>query len=148
MSGPGLGAPCKRLARGELHCRWRKSVSRTIQPARRRKRGGRRVTVDCDQHMPDVIGIDHIYVTVSDMQVSERFYDAVMGALGFRKNEFVLGGDRHVQYYNRHFGYVLRPARSLRSHDPYASGLHHFCLRVASENDVREAAKKLEEAKI
>jgi catechol 2,3-dioxygenase-like lactoylglutathione lyase family enzyme len=98
--------------------------------------------------MPDVIGIDHIYVTVSDMRVSERFYDAVMGALGFRKNEFVIGGDKHIQYYNRHFGYVLRPARSLRTHDPYAPGLHHFCLRVASENDVREAAKKLEEAKI
>jgi catechol 2,3-dioxygenase-like lactoylglutathione lyase family enzyme len=98
--------------------------------------------------MPDVIGIDHIYVTVSDMQASERFYDAVMSALGFRKNEFVIGGDKHIQYYNRHFGYVLRPARSLRTHDPYAPGLHHFCLRVASENDVREAAKKLEEAKI
>jgi catechol 2,3-dioxygenase-like lactoylglutathione lyase family enzyme len=98
--------------------------------------------------MPDVIGIDHIYVTVSDMRVSERFYDAVMGALGFRKNEFVIGGDKHIQYYNRHFGYVLRPARSLRNHDPYAPGFHHFCLRVASENDVRDAAKKLEEANI
>jgi catechol-2,3-dioxygenase len=81
------------------------------------------------------------------MRASERFYDAVLGALGFRKTSSSLA-DVHIQYYNRHFGYVLRPARSLRTHDPYAPGLHHFCLRVDSENDVREAAKRLEEAKI
>ena len=98
--------------------------------------------------MPDIIGIDHIYVTVSNMKASEKFYDAVMGALGFRKNEFLIGGEQHIQYYNRHFGYVLRPARSQSAHDPYAPGLHHFCLRVASEDDVREAARKLEQANI
>ncbi len=66
-----------------------------------------------------------------------------MKVLGFRKNEFKLRGERHVQYYNRHFGYVLRPARVEQSHDPYSPGLHHFCLRVESEEEVKEATEAL-----
>lgn len=98
--------------------------------------------------MPEIIGIDHIYVTVSDMERSERFYDAVMAALGFRKNEFAMGSERHVQYYNRHFGYVLRPAQSAGVHDPYAPGLHHLCFRVERDEDVKEAARMLAGANI
>jgi len=70
----------------------------------------------------EIIGIDHVYVAISDLERSARFYDAVTEVLGFRKNRFQIGGERHVQYYNRHFGYVLRPARAARAHDPYASG--------------------------
>ena len=60
--------------------------------------------------MTEVTGIDHIYITVSDMARSQAFYDKVMPVLGFRTNRFEINGDPHVQYYNRHFGYVLRPA--------------------------------------
>lgn len=95
--------------------------------------------------MPDVIGIDHIYLTVSDLGRAEAFYDVVMGVLGFRKSRFALHGEPHVQYYNRHFGYVLRPARRLQPHDPYAPGLHHFCMRVADEAALRETARQLKE---
>lgn len=98
--------------------------------------------------MPDILGIDHIYITVCDMQKSESFYDAVMEILGFRKSQFQFKGEPHIQYYNRHFGYVLRPAHSKTSHDPYAPGLHHFCLRVEGEAEVIEAAKKLKEKNI
>ena len=59
--------------------------------------------------MPEVIGVDHIYVSVSNIERSQVFYDKLfLGALKFRKSNFVLAGDPHVQYYNRHFGYVLR----------------------------------------
>jgi glyoxylase I family protein len=45
--------------------------------------------------MTDVIGIDHIYVSVSDFGRSEAFYDLVLGkVLGFRKNKFALDGGR------------------------------------------------------
>lgn len=98
--------------------------------------------------MPEVIGIDHIYITVSDLAKSERFYDAVMKVLGFRKNLFDLDGEKHIQYYNRHFGYVLRPARSLESHNSYAPGLHHLCFRVTTEKEVAEAAHGLSERNI
>jgi catechol 2,3-dioxygenase-like lactoylglutathione lyase family enzyme len=94
--------------------------------------------------MTDVIGIDHIYITVSDLAESERFYDRVMlETLGFRKNKFTLAGDPHIQYFNRHFGFVLRPARVPARHEPYAPGLHHFCLRVDSAADVHSVAHRL-----
>jgi glyoxylase I family protein len=94
--------------------------------------------------MTEVIGIDHIYVAVSDLDRSELFYDcALVDVLGFRKNKFSLNGDGHVQYFNRHFGYVLRPSRGSRNHDPYTSGLHHFCFRVDSISEVVEVANRL-----
>jgi len=92
----------------------------------------------------EVTGIDHIYITVSDLGVSETFYDRVLlEALGFRKNRFALGGDPHVQYFNQQFGFVLRPARAKSKHDSYAPGLHHFCLRVDSTADVQAVAARL-----
>ncbi len=94
--------------------------------------------------MLEVFGIDHIYLTVSDLGVSERFYDRVMvETLGFRKNKFALGGDPHVQYFNRQFAIVLRPARVPTRHEPYSPGLHHLCLRVGSAADVKTAAEDL-----
>jgi catechol 2,3-dioxygenase-like lactoylglutathione lyase family enzyme len=98
--------------------------------------------------MPEVIGIDHIYISVSDLARSVAFYDLVMPILGFRKNTFSIGGDPHVQYFNRHFGYVLRPAKARHAHDPYAPGLHHLCLRVEQPADVDEVAGMLREAGI
>lgn len=93
--------------------------------------------------MPDIIGIDHIYLSVSDMPRSEAFYDVVMGILNFRKSRFQFDAEKHIQYYNRHFGVVLRPARLANPHTPYAPGLHHLCLRVEGEQHVQEAARKL-----
>jgi glyoxylase I family protein len=98
--------------------------------------------------MIEIIGIDHIYITVSDIARSEAFYNRVMAALGFRKNAFTIDGDAHIQYFNRHFGYVLRPSRSANSHEPYAPGLHHLCLRVDSIADVVSCAAELRAAGI
>ena len=94
--------------------------------------------------MTEVTGIDHIYIAVSDLDRAETFYDrAFMQALGFRKNTFTLGGDSHIQYFNRHFGYLLRPARNRSTHDSYAPGLHHLCLRVDSAADVAAVSARL-----
>ena len=57
-----------------------------------------------DPTSTEVIGIDHIYIAVSDVALSEKFYDRVMGILGFRKNTFPNDGVHHIQYYNRHLG--------------------------------------------
>lgn len=95
--------------------------------------------------MPEIIGIDHIYLTVPDLERSEKFYDVVMEILGFRKSRFQLDAEKHIQYYNRHFGVVLRPARVTDQHNPYAPGLHHLCLRVEDEQDVQEIAGTLRE---
>jgi catechol 2,3-dioxygenase-like lactoylglutathione lyase family enzyme len=99
--------------------------------------------------MTEVTGIDHIYITVSDLDRSEGFYDKLLlNTLGFRKNKFVLDGEPHVQYSNRHFGYVLRPSHKLSAHDAYTPGLHHFCLRVDSIEEVVAVAAQLRAAGI
>ena len=94
----------------------------------------------------EIIGIDHIYIAVSDLRRSETFYDHVMRILGFRKNTFTNEGDPHIQYFNRHFGFVLRPARSGHgAHDPLSPGLHHFCFRVEDAATVDAIASRFAE---
>ncbi len=93
-----------------------------------------------------VIGIDHIYITVSDLRRSEKFYDRVMRLLDFRKGTDPIDGEPHVHYYNRDLQLTLRPARPAKpAHDPYAPGLHHICLRVADREAVDAAARGLTE---
>jgi len=42
-----------------------------------------------------------------------------------------------VHYYNREFGFTLRPARAgTRPHEPYSPGLHHLCFRARAREDV------------
>ncbi len=48
----------------------------------------------------EVIGIDHIYLAVSDLQRSEAYYDRIMPLLGFRKNSFQNEGDLHIRVVN------------------------------------------------
>ncbi|OYT87046.1 MAG: hypothetical protein CFE46_12540 [Burkholderiales bacterium PBB6] len=91
-------------------------------------------------------GIDHIYLSVSELPRSEAFYDLLLGeVLGHRKNRFALNGEPHVQYFNAHFGVVLRPARVQQVHQPYAPGLHHLCLRVDQASEVRAVAQALQQ---
>lgn len=92
----------------------------------------------------EVLGIDHVYLSVRDLAASEAFYDGVMRVLGYRKATSTIAGDPHVHYYNRQFGFSLRPARAgTPAHDPYAPGLHHFCFRVEDEAAVDRAAAEL-----
>lgn len=93
----------------------------------------------------EVLGIEHIYLTVSSLTLSEPFYDVLLvDVLGFRKSKFAFGDEPHINYYNRHFGLVLRPARSANRHDSYSPGLHHLCLRVETQSDVRRAWESLQ----
>jgi glyoxylase I family protein len=92
----------------------------------------------------EVTGIDHIYLNVRDLEVSERFYDQLLcNTLGFRKNHFEFNATAHINYFNRHFGFVLRPAKSHLAHDPLAPGLQHFCLRVETIAQVHRVAEQL-----
>ena len=53
--------------------------------------------------MPDVIGIDHVYIAVADLAESESFYDQLLlEILGFRKKSFELSGEPHIQYFNKY----------------------------------------------
>ena len=91
----------------------------------------------------EVIGLDHIYLAVSDMDRAERFYDQVMQVLGFRKGDKSIDGDVHAHYFNRSLQVSIRPARSRAFHDPYAPGLHHLCFQLGTREDVDAAAVAL-----
>ncbi len=98
--------------------------------------------------MAEVTGFDHIYITVSDLTLSQKYYDSLMPILGFKKSVFHIDDETHINYYNRFFGLVLRPARSNVSHNPYAPGLHHACLRVNDIAEVNEIYAALQDCGI
>ena len=83
--------------------------------------------------------VDHIYLTVSDLDQSEIFYDKVMNALDFKKGIAPIDGEPHFHYFNRHLQISIRPARTKSAFDAYAPGLHHICLEVSSEPEVDQA---------
>ncbi|MEM7018293.1 MAG: VOC family protein [Pseudomonadota bacterium] len=92
----------------------------------------------------NITGLDHIYLTVSDFGVSERFYDDVMEALGFRKGDSPIGGDPHAHYIRPTLQISIRPAKNISAkYDAYSPGLHHLCLQAASNSDIDEAYEKL-----
>jgi glyoxylase I family protein len=92
---------------------------------------------------PRIVGLDHVYLSVTDIARSELFYDGVMAALGFRKGDKEIAGERHAHYFNPHLQITIRPARSPHRSDPYRAGLHHLCLQVADERGVEETHARL-----
>ncbi|MBI1262428.1 MAG: bleomycin resistance protein [Rhizobiales bacterium] len=91
-----------------------------------------------------VVGLDHIYLTVSDMARSEAWYDKVLGLLDFRKSDFTIANTPHRHYFNPVMQITIRPAREgFTPHDSYSPGLHHLCLQVASNEDVDRLAAAL-----
>lgn len=87
----------------------------------------------------EVVGLDHVYVTVADFARSEPFYDRLMAFLGFRKTDRRIADEPHAHYVNRVLQYSIRPARGGRvGHDPYAPGLHHVCFQVPDRAAVDE----------
>ncbi|HEX2590641.1 MAG TPA: VOC family protein [Rhizomicrobium sp.] len=95
----------------------------------------------------EVIGVDHIYLTVSDFAKAEAFYDKVLALLDYRKLDAPIGGDQHRHYFNKVMQISIRPARG-GAHDPYAPGLHHLCLQLADNTAIDNAARLLREATI
>ncbi len=92
----------------------------------------------------EVSGIDHLYLTVSHLQQSEAFYDALFRLLDFRKGTDPVGGEPHIHYYNRVLQMTLRPAREGKPpHDQFAPGLHHICLRVRDVATIDAIAQEL-----
>ncbi len=93
----------------------------------------------------EVLGLDHIYIAVSDLAQSSAFYDGVMKLLGFHKGTNPVGGQPHTHYFNRVLQYTLRPARpEAPRHDPLTPGLHHVCFQVADRRAVAQAARGLQ----
>ena len=95
----------------------------------------------------EVVGLDHLYLAVSDLARSETFYDTVFGILDFRKGDTSIGGEPHRHYFNKVMQISIRPGRG-GTHDPYAPGLHHLCLQVANSAALEKVAGLLARAGI
>jgi len=83
----------------------------------------------------DVLGVDHIDLTVNDLARSAPFYEKVLGALGFRRVPHAT----YLVWANAHLAIGLRaaaPAAREAAFDRYRVGLHHFALRVRRRDEV------------
>lgn len=92
--------------------------------------------------MPNIVGIEHIVLHVGDLEKSRRFYDAVLGFLGFHLEwEFdrVLGWDNgETMLWIREAAPAARK-RKFRLGD---IGFHHYAFELARRADV-DALHKL-----
>lgn len=96
----------------------------------------------------EVIGLDHLYLTVTDLARSEAFYDAVFDILDFRKTEASVAGEPHRHYFNCCMQISIRQARTERAFDAYSPGLHHLALQVTDDASLDKAYRLLRAAGI
>ncbi len=88
--------------------------------------------------MVQVVGIDHLAIRVGDLTRSKRFYDALLGFMGFvREWEFgeVVGWDNGETLY----WITQADAEGLRRpHRTGDIGYHHYAFELASRAEVDE----------
>jgi glyoxylase I family protein len=91
--------------------------------------------------------INHIDLTVADLELSRRFYEPVMKYLGFRISS---ESPKEVvfQAADNRFSIALFPARAEsrdKAHDRYAPGLHHLAFDAQSREEVDGMYRLLKE---
>ena len=82
-----------------------------------------------------VLGLEHVDLSVSNLATSRAFYDLVLLALGFRRVDH----PTYVAWSNGQLAIGLRESTALPPRTPvdrYQPGLHHLALRAASRADV------------
>jgi catechol 2,3-dioxygenase-like lactoylglutathione lyase family enzyme len=83
----------------------------------------------------EVLGVEHIDLTVNDVARSRAFLDKVLKELGFRKYE----GDDYIAWANAQMTIAIRAASDANRDarfDRYRVGLHHLAFRARSRADV------------
>jgi glyoxylase I family protein len=84
--------------------------------------------------------INHLDLTVSDLERSVAFYDQILGALGYVRSGEYAG---EVPNWTLRLGSLsmsigLHAARTKATHDRYSPGLHHLAFHATSRNEVDE----------
>ena len=79
---------------------------------------------------------NHLSLTVTDMARAEKYYDRLLGFLGYQQAE---KSDEFILWAGQHGGITLSPANPdspNKTHDRYSPGLHHFAFNADSREDV------------
>jgi glyoxylase I family protein len=83
----------------------------------------------------EVLGVEHIDLTVNDVARSRLFYDKLLAELGFRKYE----GSDYIAWSNAQMTLAIREASAANRDarfDRYRVGLHHLAFRARSRAEV------------
>ena len=83
----------------------------------------------------EVLGLDHVDLTVRSVDVSLPFYERVFGALGFSRVDH----DIYIAWSNGRMNVAIREARADERGTPfnrYRPGLHHIALKARRREDV------------
>ena len=79
-----------------------------------------------------VLGFDHVDLSVNDIKRSTDFYQRVLGHLGFSRVQ----PEEYIGWSNGIVNIAIREANAKSDFDRYKAGLHHLALRVKSRGDV------------
>ena len=85
----------------------------------------------------EVLGLEHLDLTVNDLERSIAFYGSVLGMLGFRR--LPPHPEGYTAWHNPYMSIALRPAAPEEQGRPfnrYRVGLHHLALKARSREDV------------
>lgn len=98
--------------------------------------------------------IDHIQITVKNLDVAEKFYDAFLPVLGFDINRkvkaFIPEHDFHVvEYSHEILSFAITSPREAFKNDEVhrrkPGSLHHLAFKAESRDEVDRAYRKLVE---
>ena len=87
----------------------------------------------------EIFGVEHIDLTISDLQRSRAFYEKIFGALGFKRvSPQMSGGTVWTNGYISLGLRVVAPEEKEVAFNRYRVGLHHLALKAKSRADVDE----------
>jgi predicted lactoylglutathione lyase len=81
--------------------------------------------------------VNHLSLTVSNMEKSEPFYDTILKFMGYQQVE---KNDEFIMWWSKEAGAILisaaNPDSPNKVHDRYSPGLHHLAFNASSREQV------------
>ena len=85
-------------------------------------------------------GLNHLGLTVTDMPVSAKFYDAILDFMGFQRFPISKPESELIIWFKPDFGALTispsNPDTANPSHDRYSPGLHHLAFDADSREEI------------